>query len=105
LGGGKVPLASMPSKCTRVFLLVSMHPWTNHAHFTVLRPSSSMNPYFRNPCTLLQDSPMRRLAGKQEPNEKKCRLHTHHPSIVVCFWVLTHLVKFSAGCIMEHWCL
>jgi len=38
-----------------------------------------MNPYFRNPGTLLQDSPMRRLAGKEEPNYKKCHLHT--PSI------------------------
>jgi len=69
-----------------------------------------MNPYFRNPGILLQHSPMRRLAGKQEPNEKKCHLHTVaiHPSIVVRAWVLTHLVKFSAGALWNsdaYWAL
>jgi hypothetical protein len=33
---------------------------------------------------------MGRLAGEQEPNEKKGVLSVHHPSMVLCLWVLDH---------------
>jgi hypothetical protein len=37
---------------------------------------------------------MGRLAGEQEPNEKKGVLSMHHPSMVLlCLWVLDHSSK------------
>jgi hypothetical protein len=46
-------------------------------------------PELRNPGTLLEPWAMRRLYGEQEPNEKSV-MSMHHPSMVVCLWVLVY---------------
>jgi hypothetical protein len=89
--------------------LVVVHPQLNHNGHPVdgvlvgglLSPSTHLHttPFsrfeafsFRTPGTHLEPSDMGSLAGEQEPNEKKCSVHTPsiHPSMVVCSWVLVH---------------
>jgi hypothetical protein len=65
--------------------LILLEPWV-----------SSLKDHFTR-STLLQPSIMGRLVGEQEPNEKKCYVHTPsiHPSIVVHLWVFNHSSSFT----------
>lgn len=62
--------------------LILLEPWV----------SSSKDHFTRS--TLLQPSITGRLVGEQEPNEKNV-MSTHHPFIVVHFWVFVHSSPFT----------
>jgi hypothetical protein len=87
----------MPSKYIRIFLLV--WPCTHEQTTPIL-------PFWGHP---VRWTPILEILahfykthlwggwlGKKNPTIKSV-ISTHHPSIVVRSWVLTHLVKFSAG--------
>jgi hypothetical protein len=65
---------------------VTQHPQTHSSDFVVIQLEE---PQLRNPGTLLEPWAMRRLYGEQEPNEKSV-MSMHHPSMVVCLWVLVY---------------
>ncbi len=70
---------------------VTQHSQMHHTNFRIMRPSSLLNPNFRTPNTLLELSAMRRLARAHEPDEKTVwSTTTHHPPMVVCWWVQVH---------------